>query len=121
MIRKLWNKIRGRSETPPETPEPPIQPIDYGIHVFMRQGGERLLWLEQRQRAFEERMLALEARLAEMDNGQGQAVTVVRMEFQTLTEAWKTSFQNQLDRHEEILVGLASEVEQLVNTPDVSE
>jgi len=111
MIKYLWNKIRRRQ------PEPPIQPITYGIHVFMRQAGERLCRLEARQRATEERMLALEKRIDEMDDGTGQAVTAVRMEFETLVEAWKTSLQNQIDRHDVMLGEIVGAVNQLTEDP----
>lgn len=94
---------------------PPLQPITYGIHVFMREAGERLLFLEQRQRAFEERMLALEKQINEMDNGQGHAVVTAKMEFETLVEAWKTGLQTQINRHEEIITDMAGVIDQIVN------
>jgi len=104
MIKYLWNKIRRRQ------PEPPIQPITYGIHVFMRQAGERLCRLEERMRAIEEQIRAT-------GDGQAEAVVTAKMEFETLTEAWKTGLQNQIDRHEEMIGEIVGAVNQLTEDP----
>lgn len=103
MIKKLLNKLFCKRPI-----QQPALPITYGIHVFMREAGERL-------RHMEDRIRDLDRRITEMDDGQAQAVVTAKMEFETLTEAWKTGLQTQIHRNEEMIGEVVAALNQIEN------
>jgi hypothetical protein len=101
MIRNLLNKIRRKREPHPQPPQ-----INYSTFVFMRQAGERLCRLEEQLRAIEQKV-------ADINAGQGEAVTTARMEFEMLIEANKTALQTQIDRHDEMIGEVVGVINQM--------